>query len=81
MIGVKWKIFESNFRMTDFKNLKIPAHTHEMLVSRAKSLGMKYYVLADALILAGLEEPNEIVQRHVVSAQQPTQPTTDTTKE
>jgi hypothetical protein len=42
---------------------------------------MKYYVLADALILAGLEEPNEIVQRHVVSAQQPTQPTTDTTKE
>ena len=67
--------------MTEIKNLKIPAETHKLLVSRAKSLGMKYYVLADALILAGLEESNESVQRHVVSAQQAKPQTTDTRPE
>lgn len=67
--------------MTIFKNIKVPERTHEMLVLRAKSLGMKTYVLAEVLIDAGLELTNENVQLRVVAAQQLTPPKADTTPE
>jgi hypothetical protein len=44
--------------MTEFKNLKVPKETHDLLNSRAKRLGMKVYALADALLLEGLKKEN-----------------------
>lgn len=55
--------------MTDQKNLKVPETTHELLRRRAKALGMKQFVLADALLLQGLEQSDEELQKAVVKAQ------------
>lgn len=60
--------------MTDFKNLKVPTQTHEKLAARAKALGMKKFVLAEALLLAGLEKDNAALQDDVVQAQLKQQP-------
>lgn len=66
--------------MSDFKNLKVPTKTHEKLAARAKALGMKHFVLADALLLVGLEKDNAALQRDVVNTQL-TPPEADTTQE
>jgi hypothetical protein len=60
--------------MNEFKNLKVPVNTHEKLAARAKALGMKKFVLADALLLAGLEKDNAAIQADVVNAQLKQQP-------
>jgi hypothetical protein len=69
--------------MTEFKNLKVPEQTHELLSSRAESLGVKIFVLADALLRTGLTLSDREIQDAVVNARQPpvTPPTTDTTRE
>jgi hypothetical protein len=56
--------------MRDFKNLKLPERTHELLVLRANALGMKVYTLADTLLLAGLKLNNEATLRLVAEEQQ-----------
>jgi hypothetical protein len=66
--------------MTELKNLKVPFQTHEMLRKRAKALGMKQFVLADALLLVGLKLNDAAIQRAVAAAQL-TQPTASTTPE
>ena len=55
--------------MNEHKNLKVPPETHAKLAARAKTLGMKKFVLADALLLAGLEKDNAAIQAAVVNAQ------------
>ena len=60
--------------MTDFKNLKLPKRTHDLLVSRANALGMKVYSLADALILSGLKMDATAVATAVAEAQQEATP-------
>jgi hypothetical protein len=69
--------------MTEFKNLKVPEQTHGMLISRAESLGMKKFVLADALLRIGLNLSDQEIQAAVVSARQPsiTPPSTGTSLE
>jgi hypothetical protein len=67
--------------MTEFKNVKVPKATHEKLVSRAKDLGLKTYVLTEVLLEAGLELSIKNVQQRVVTAQQTTQQLGDTTTE
>jgi hypothetical protein len=57
-------------RMSEFKNLKIPNHTHEMLVRRADELGMKVYTLADALLLEGLKKSATAIAKTVAEVQQ-----------
>lgn len=66
--------------MTETKNLKVPFQTHEKLRKRAKALGMKQFVLADALLLVGLQMSDRQLQAAVVNAQL-TQPTTSTSEE
>jgi hypothetical protein len=56
--------------MTEFKNLKVPKETHDLLNSRAKRLGMKVYALADALLLEGLKKENPALGGAVVESQQ-----------
>lgn len=65
--------------MSEFKNVKVPNQTHELMVLRAKALGLKKFVLADALIKNGLAMSDEAIQKAVVNAQL-TQPSTDTTQ-
>lgn len=55
--------------MTELKNLKVPIQTHEALSKKAKSLGMKMFVLADALLLVGLKMKDSELQKAVVNAQ------------
>lgn len=64
--------------MTEFKNLKVPSQTHEKLVSRANALGVKKFVLADALLQVGLQMDDTAIQAAVVAAQRVTQPTAST---
>ena len=68
--------------MKEFKNLKVPEQTHEMLSSRAEALGMKIFVLADALLRASLTLSDQEIQETVVNARQPPvkQPKADTTQ-
>jgi hypothetical protein len=66
--------------MTDQKNIKVPPETHELLRKRAKALGMKQFVLADALLLHGLELCDLELQKAVVNSQLK-RPTDDTTQE
>lgn len=56
--------------MPEFKNLKVPEQTHETLSSRAESLGMKIFVLADALLRIGLTLSDQEIQAAVVNARQ-----------
>jgi alkanesulfonate monooxygenase SsuD/methylene tetrahydromethanopterin reductase-like flavin-dependent oxidoreductase (luciferase family) len=56
--------------MSDFKNLKVPKHTHEALVRRADEMGMKVYTLADALLLDGLKKSATTIARVVADTQQ-----------
>lgn len=67
--------------MTEIKNLKVPFQTHEMLRKRAKALGVKQFVLADALLLVGLRMKDAEIQQEVVNAQLVKQPTASTTEE
>lgn len=67
--------------MTEFKNLKVPKETHDKLVSRAKSLGMKVYTLADALLLDGLKKESPALGGAVVEPQQVKQPEASTSLE
>lgn len=60
--------------MSEFKNLKVPKRTHDLLVLRARSLGMKVYTLADALLLAGLKLNNDELIMLVASTQQEVTP-------
>lgn len=60
--------------MTEFKNLKMPVHTHEKLVSRAKRLGMKKFALAETVVLMGLAASDDEIQKAVVNAQQEVTP-------
>jgi hypothetical protein len=55
--------------MEELKNVKVPPATHVLLVSRANELGMKKQVLANALLLYGLNLTLEEIQRIVVNAQ------------
>lgn len=55
--------------MTEHKNLKLPIQTHELLRRRAKALGMKQFVLADALIVVGLQMNDRQIAAAVVNAQ------------
>lgn len=66
--------------MSDFKNLKVPKHTHEALVKRADELGMKVYTLADALLLDGLKKNATAVAKAVAETQhiEVTPPATNT---
>jgi hypothetical protein len=66
--------------MTETKNLKVPFQTHETLRKRAKALGMKQFVLADALLVVGLQMTDRQIQTAVVNAQL-TQPTGSTSQE
>ena len=66
--------------MTETKNLKVPIQTHEKLRKRAKALGVKQFVLADALLLVGLQMTDRAIQTAVVNAQL-TQPTESTSQE
>ena len=63
----------------EFKNLKVPESTHEKLVSRANALGMKKFVIADALLLAGLGLTDQEIQEAVVNAQRGIMPPTANT--
>lgn len=56
--------------MPEFKNLKVPERTHEKLDSRAEALGLKLYVLADALLCTGLSLSDREIQDAVVNARQ-----------
>jgi hypothetical protein len=56
--------------MPEFKNVKVPRHTHEKLVSRANALGVKKFVLADALLTVGLALPDSEIQKAVADSQQ-----------
>lgn len=69
--------------MTEFKNLKVPEQTHETLSSRAETLGIKKFVLADALLRVGLTLSDREIQDAVVNARQPPvkQHSIDTTPE
>lgn len=68
--------------MDDRKNLKVSPWIHEMLVNRAKILGVKHYVLADAIIEKGLREEDPVLQNDVASLQRSvTQQTTNTSQE
>lgn len=67
--------------MTENKNLKVPFHTHEMLRKRAKALGVKQFVLVDALLLVGLKMTNSEIQQAVVQAQLIKPPEANTTEE
>jgi hypothetical protein len=68
--------------MDDRKNLKVSPWIHQMLVDRAKTLGMKYYVLADAIIEKGLREEDPVLQTAVASLQRSVkQQTTNTSQE
>lgn len=67
--------------MDEFKNLKVPFQAHERLVSRANALGMKKYVLAEALILIGLTCTDRELQDAVVNAQLPKPPRGNTSQE
>ena len=82
-MGVKKKFADTEDGMAEFKNLKVPEQTHKLLVSRANALGMKYYVLADALLSVGLEMSDQALQETVVNARQLTikPPKVDTTLE
>lgn len=82
-MDVKKKIADTEDGMAEFKNLKVPEQTHKLLVSRADALGMKYYVLADALLGIGLEMTDQALQETVVNARQLTikLPKADTTQE
>lgn len=66
--------------MREFKNLKVPERTHEKLDLRAEALGLKLYVLADALLCTGLALSDREIQDAVVNARQVKlkQPSTDT---
>lgn len=64
--------------MTENKNLKVPSETHEMLRKRAKALGVKQFVLADALLLVGLKMKDSEIQHAVVEAQLVKLPTGNT---
>lgn len=55
--------------MSENKNLKVPFHTHELLRKKARSLGMKQFVLADALLLVGLQMSDSQILRAVAGAQ------------
>lgn len=68
--------------MSEFKNLKVPKRTHDLLVSRAESLGMKVYTLANALLVSGLLLNTTAIQQAVADAQQDkaTQPGANTTQ-
>lgn len=66
--------------MTESKNLKVPFQTHEKLRKRAKALGMKQFVLADTLLLVGLQMTDSAIQAAVVNAQL-MQPTANTSEE
>ena len=56
--------------MPEFKNLKVPEQTHERLDLRAEALGLKLYVLADALLCTGLSLSDREIQDAVVNARQ-----------
>jgi hypothetical protein len=58
--------------LSEFKNLKVPKDTHELLVLRAKSLGIKAYVLADTMLKIALEIGDAELQRRVAFEQQTT---------
>lgn len=60
--------------MTEFKNLKVPKETHDLLNSRAKRLGMKVYALADALLLEGLKKQDPALGGAVVEVPQEVRP-------
>lgn len=66
--------------MKEFKNVKITVQTHELLVLRAASLGMKKYALTDALLASALELEGEQLLKFVVNAQ-PKPPPTNTNVE
>ena len=66
--------------MTETKNLKVPIQTHEMLKKRANALGVKHYVMAEAILLLGLKLTDREIQEAVVNAQL-MQQTTNTTSE
>jgi hypothetical protein len=65
--------------MSELKNIKVPESTHDLLISRAKALGMKKQVLAAAVIDHGLNLPLEEIQRIVVNAQLATKQQSDCT--
>lgn len=68
--------------MDNRKNLKVSPWIHALLVKRAKRLGVKYYVLADAIIEKGLHETDPVLQNAVVGLQQDVmQPITNTSQE
>jgi hypothetical protein len=66
--------------MTESKNLKVPFQTHEKLRKRAKALGVKVFVLTDALLQVGLTMTDRQIQTAVVNAQL-TQPLESTSEE
>lgn len=61
---------ENKNGMADNKNVKVPVETHQLLISRAKALGMKYYVLADALLSTGLQMSDQALHETVVNTRQ-----------
>jgi hypothetical protein len=67
--------------MNEFKNVKISIRVHELLVSRAKALGMKQFVLADTLLLMALAFPDQGIQEAVVNTQQDAKRPDSTTQE
>lgn len=67
---VKKKFADTEDGMAEFKNLKVPEQTHKLLVSRADALGMKYYVLADALLSIGLQLNDQALHETVVNTRQ-----------
>ena len=55
--------------MNEFKNLKVPRETHDLLTTRAKRLGMKVYTLADAILLASLQKDDPALREVVAKVQ------------
>lgn len=55
--------------MPEMMNVKVPVQTHETLIARAGTLGMKKGALADALLRFGLALSLEEIQKIVVNAQ------------
>lgn len=64
--------------MDENKNLKVPFVTHDALKKRANALGVKQFVLADALLIVGLQMSDSDIQKAVVETQLLKRPTENT---
>lgn len=56
--------------MSELKNLKVSEETHLALTTRAKRLGMKIHLLAEAMLIAGLRQADRKLLDEVMQLQE-----------